>query len=159
MGPCFTSAWRVAFVIPNPVMFAILKNVLARQTLRGELVWNVQWEYAINKRDRWIMYWSITPTGSAHWSNRLTRMLLVANLANTKWYKKMKNAWDPGPGIWGLIWEDSVRAIQWIPIWQGLDGFQKCCVIVLWTKVASALEGLTWRQREGEIKNERRHDL
>ena len=24
-----------------------------------------------------------------------------------------------------LIWEYPARAIQWIPIWQGLDGFQK----------------------------------
>ena len=23
-----------------------------------------------------------------------------------------------------LIWEYSVRAIQWVPTWQGLDGFQ-----------------------------------
>ena len=41
---------------------------------------------------------------------RLTLMLLVANLANTKWCKKPKY---------------SARAIQWIPIWQGLDDFQK----------------------------------
>ena len=29
------------------------------------------------------------------------------------------------PGTWVLIWEFSTRAFQWIPTWQGLDGFQK----------------------------------
>ena len=52
----------------------------------------------------------------------------------------MKN--DRNPGKWVLIWEHSARAFQWIPTWQGLDGFRKSCVLVLWTKVASALEGL-----------------
>ena len=27
--------------------------------------------------------------------------------------------------VWVLIWEYSVRAYQWIPTWQGLDGFKK----------------------------------
>ena len=49
---------------------------------------------------------------------RLTLMLLVANLANTKWFKKPENDWNPG------TWY-SAKAIQWIPTWQGLDGFQK----------------------------------
>ena len=50
-------------------------------------------------------------------------MLLVANLANTKWTRK--NDWSPC--TWVLIWEYSARAIQWIPTltWKGLDGFQK----------------------------------
>ena len=52
----------------------------------------------------------------------LTLMLLVANLANTKWCKKTeKNDWNPGI----LIWHYSERDFQWIPTWQGLDGFQK----------------------------------
>ena len=34
-----------------------------------------------------------------------TLMLLVANLANTKWGKNMKNDWNPG--TWVLIWEYS----------------------------------------------------
>ena len=56
--------------------------------------------------------------------NLLTLMLLVANLANTKSCKKAKkNDWNPDK--WVLIWEYSVRAFQWIPTWQGLDGFQK----------------------------------
>ena len=37
--------------------------------------------------------------------------------------KKLKN--DRNPGKWVLIWENLARAIQWIPTWQGLDGFQK----------------------------------
>ena len=37
--------------------------------------------------------------------------------------KILKNHWNPGK--WVLIWEYSVRAIQWVPTWQGLDGFQK----------------------------------
>ena len=45
-------------------------------------------------------------------------------LAKTKWSKKIfKNDWNPD--IWVLIWEYSARAIQWVPTWQGLDGFQK----------------------------------
>ena len=51
-------------------------------------------------------------------------MLLVANLAIQIMQKKTrKKEWNPG--TWVLIWEYSARAIQWIPIWQGLDGFQK----------------------------------
>ena len=34
-----------------------------------------------------------------------------------------ENDWNPG--TWVLIWEYSMRAIQWIPTWQGLDDFQK----------------------------------
>ena len=44
-------------------------------------------------------------------------------LANTKWCRNPENGWNPG--IWVLIWEYSTRAFQWIPTWQGLDGFQK----------------------------------
>ena len=36
--------------------------------------------------------------------------------------KYLKTDWNPG--IWILIWEYSVRAIQWIPMWQGSNGFQ-----------------------------------
>ena len=53
----------------------------------------------------------------------------------------MKNDWNPGTLV--LIWECSVRAIRWIWKWLGLGGFQKSLwFLVLWTKVASALEGL-----------------
>ena len=42
-----------------------------------------------------------------------------------------------------LVWKYSKRAIQSIPTWQGLDGFQhNFCILALWMKVASALEGL-----------------
>ena len=37
--------------------------------------------------------------------------------------KNLKN--DRNPEKWVLIWEFSSRAFQWIPRWQGLDGFQK----------------------------------
>ena len=51
-------------------------------------------------------------------------MLLVTNLTTTKWYKKnLKTDWNPVK--WVLIWEYLPRAIQWIPTWQGLDGFQQ----------------------------------
>ena len=53
--------------------------------------------------------------------DRLTLMLLVANLADTKWCKFLKN--DRNPGKWVLIWEFSARAFQWIPAWYGFDGF------------------------------------
>ena len=39
-----------------------------------------------------------------------------------KWWKTP----DWNPGKWVLIWQCSVWAFQWIPTWQGLDGFQKC---------------------------------
>ena len=52
-------------------------------------------------------------------------MLLVANLANTKWCKKnLKNDWNHGK-LWVLIKEYSARAIQRVLTQQGLDGFQK----------------------------------
>ena len=50
-------------------------------------------------------------------------MLMVASLTNTNWCKNLKTNWNPG--TWVLVWEFSARVIQWIPIWQGLDGFQK----------------------------------
>ena len=58
-------------------------------------------------------------TGNCHGLDTLALLLLVANLANTKWCKNLRNDWNPG------IWEYSSRAIQWIPTWHGLDGFQR----------------------------------
>ena len=43
------------------------------------------------------------------------------------------------PSKWVLICEYSARAIQWMPIWQGLDAFQHFGNSM---KVVSALEGL-----------------
>ena len=37
--------------------------------------------------------------------------------------KILKNHWNQGIRV--LIWESSVRAVQWVPTWQGLDCFQK----------------------------------
>ena len=64
---------------------------------------------------------------SRGWLNILDQiipyMLLVASLANRKWCENPEKWLKPWP--WVLIWEYLVRAIQWIPTWQGLDGFQK----------------------------------
>ena len=46
------------------------------------------------------------------------------NLANTEQCKTPENDWNSA--TWVLIGEYSARAIQWIPTWEGLDGFQKC---------------------------------
>ena len=57
-------------------------------------------------------------------------MLVVANLSMIKWCKNLENDWNPG--VWVLIWKYSARAIQWIPTWQGFDGFQeilRSCVL------------------------------
>ena len=53
----------------------------------------------------------------------LTFMLLVANLA-TQHNAKKQLINDRNDSIWVVIWEYSARAIQWIPILQGLDSFQ-----------------------------------
>ena len=74
-------------------------------------------------------FWLIIPIKIWHqaYEGKITNwslMLLVANLANTKWCKKNTiNDWSPG--IWVLIWEYSASAIQWIPTWPGLDGHRK----------------------------------
>ena len=70
----------------------------------------------------------------------LISMLLVANLANTKWCKKSQLMTDTLANCYS-IWELS-RAFQWIPIWQGLDDFQKSLRRCALDNVASALKGL-----------------
>ena len=62
----------------------------------------------------------------------LTLTLLVAirrwpvqNHANI-----LKNHWNHG--IWVLVWEYSMRAIQWVPTWQGFSNFReylRSCVL------------------------------
>ena len=69
-----------------------------------------------------------------------TLMLLVANVTNIRWCKKNTGKWL-NPCTWVFIWEYSVKAIWWIPTWQGLDDFQNLCVLVLRMEVA--LEGLS----------------
>ena len=51
-----------------------------------------------------------------------------------------KDFWNPCTLV--LIWEYSARAIQWIPTWQGLDGFQKSLRPCALDKVGLALERL-----------------
>ena len=57
------------------------------------------------------------------WFGGFTLMLLVDNLANTKWCKKPEKWLKP----WqmGTHWKYSSRALQWIPTWQGSDVFRK----------------------------------
>ena len=75
--------------------------------------------------------------------NPLTLMLLVWQIKNDT--EKLKNDWHMGTHLRVLSW-----AILWIPIWQGLDGFQKSLRLVLRTKVASALKWInTHSSRKG----------
>ena len=73
---------------------------------------------------------------------RLTLMLLVANLANTEWCKNLRNDWNPGK--WVLIWEYSWRTIQWIPIRQGLDGFQRFLLPCALDESSLSMTRLIW---------------
>ena len=52
-------------------------------------------------------------------------MLLVANLAKTKRCKRKTEKWLKHWHIGIHLRVYPVRAFQWIPPWQGLDGFQK----------------------------------
>ena len=78
----------------------------------------------------------------------------VGYFGQYKMMQKHENDWNPGTLV--LIWETSARAIQRIPTWQGLEGFSKnLSILVLWTKVALALEGLRplpipWRSHTAE---------
>ena len=63
-------------------------------------------------------------------------MLLVANLVNTKWCKKPEKRlkpWQLGTHLKVLIENTNMT---------GFRCFSNLCVLVLWTKVASASEGL-----------------
>ena len=70
----------------------------------------------------------------------LTLMLLVAYLANTKWCKKTEKGLKP----WHM--GTHMRALGESYLMNtnitGLDGFKNYCVLVSWTKKASAFEGL-----------------
>ena len=68
-------------------------------------------------------YWPHRTSNTEDLQGPATLMLLMATSYNTKSYKNLKNDWNPGK--WVLIWEYSERASQWIPTWQGLNGFQK----------------------------------
>ena len=116
-------------------------------------LWVLIWEYSV-RAIYWLPIWQglgvfqksfsilVLCMKEAFALEGLTLIQLVANLANTKWCKNLKNDWNSG--TWVLIWEYSVRAIYWLPIWQGLGGFQKSfSILVLWMKEAFALEGST----------------
>ena len=66
-------------------------------------------------------------------------LMLVAKLANTKSCKKLKNYWNPG--TWVLIWENAVRAIQWIPTWQSLEITEILAPVSFGREFGSVLEG------------------
>ena len=53
----------------------------------------------------------------------------MANLAKKMMQKKPEKSQKPWQMV--LIWEYAVRAFQWIPTWQGLDGFQKSSCLAL----------------------------
>ena len=108
---------------------------LLPEVARGQEAAEDAWPFPVDTRG---------PSGvSKHLSCKLlwwlTLLLLVANVAITKWYKK--------PEKWLKSWhmgDYSVRAIQRIPIWQAFNGFQKSlhpCTLDKF-KVASALSGL-----------------
>ena len=85
-------------------------------------------------------YWMCVSPYEITRGHLLALTLLVANLANTKWCKKPWKWFKPWHMGTHLRREYSVRAIQWIPTWQGLDDFLKS--LGSCAKVASALEGL-----------------
>ena len=68
--------------------------------------------------------------------------------------KNLKN--DLNHGTWVPIWEHSVRAIQWIQIWQGLDVFQKSfCPSALDECSFSIERANTWKA--SQMRNPLRH--
>ena len=72
----------------------------------------------------------------------LTPMLLVVNSASTKRCKNIKkNDWNPG--IWVLMWQYTQRELS-NEKQHDRDSmlFKILCILVLWTKIASTLEGL-----------------
>ena len=56
--------------------------------------------------------------------------------------KPWKNDWNPG--IWVLIWEYSVRAIQWIPTWHGFEGLQKSLRLCALQESSLSIERVKW---------------
>ena len=95
------------------------------------LTWKVNFELSGNIK---------TSGYDSYWSNLCLKTLFLMALGKSwlidwplcwwwliwplqKDVKTLKNDWNPGK--WVLIWEYSARAFQWIPRWQGLDGFQK----------------------------------
>ena len=60
-----------------------------------------------------------------------------------------RNDWNPG--TWVLIWRYSLWAIQWIPSWEGLSGFQQSLHSCIKDKVVLALELLTELYLKAEV--------
>ena len=98
-------------------------NQSTQQTLTDNfltcLTLNSAWAFGEPQR-------AVTANALDHSFSHLTLMLLVANLANSKWCQQTsKNDWNHGTRV--LIWEHSEKDTQWISTssWQGLHGFQK----------------------------------
>ena len=76
-------------------------------------------------------------------SEGLTLMLLMATLANTKWCKSPKNFTETLAN--GCLSESTYQELsneyQYDRVWMVI---RNLCILVLWTKLASALEGLSW---------------
>ena len=101
---------------------------------------NTKWCKKPEKMKRMIFY-VLNPYAVGGWFGQY----------NTKWCKKTTEKMTETLAH-GYSSECSARTIQLIPAWQGLDGsqniweysamvFKNLCILVLWTKVASALEG------------------
>ena len=67
-------------------------------------------------------------------------MLPMANYKMMGNCKNQKNIWNPG--IWVLIWEYSASATQEYQHGRVSMVFKYLCILVNWTKLALALEGL-----------------
>ena len=69
----------------------------------------------------------------------LTPMLLVANLANRKWCKKLKNDWNPG--IWVLNHPRVLSECYSMKLtWQGVDDFQESLRSSALDKIVAGLD-------------------
>ena len=75
----------------------------------------------------------------------LTLMLQAATMANTKWCKYPENWLKP----WhmGMHPREPSESYPMNTNTTGSDAFQNLWILVLCTKLASALEGLSWRHR------------
>ena len=91
-----------------------------------------------------MMYWF-------PYTKPITLMLVVDNLANSKWCKTPKKWLKLCSGMWVLdICEYSARALQWIPTRKGLDGFQK--YLRPYALTVSCL-GLNFKQKKLNFKS------
>ena len=85
----------------------------------------------INMVNSWLEYIRLMALLPSKGSAGKTTAALINPYATDWWLiwpiqndaKNLKYDWNHAK--WVLIWEYSARAIQWIPTWQGLGGFQE----------------------------------